>query len=238
MRTLLAFTYCHLGDELLFPNLSDVLQVQQTISIFRELKLLKVMFVCFFFPPPGTDVLKHMEKLQNELKKLNDRYIEISNNLDTLRHLETVRNVKKEKIENTPISEIVGSPPPGIDMPVTSDEGLVELDAKLSDVQLSNALVRYFLAVGYGKRPRIFIANVLRKLLSQNVAQMYSRLGRKGKKSFQVYSRILRSVLAATSLKFPTMEKESLVELFGRALAGAGDWGPRRRPSSNRPQNP
>ncbi|CAL1293095.1 unnamed protein product [Larinioides sclopetarius] len=177
---------------------------------------------------PLADLLKHMEKVQNELKKLNDRYNEISNNVDTLRHLEKMRNIKKEKMENTPICPILPTLPPGIDIPITSDEDLISLNAKLCDIQLVNALVRYFLAVGYGDRPRCFMGNVLKKFLSQDVAQMYSRLGRKGKKSFQVHNHIMNSVLASASLKFPTIDKEKLSECFGRALAGAADWGHRR----------
>ncbi|GBM12561.1 hypothetical protein AVEN_188722-1 [Araneus ventricosus] len=100
-----------------------------------------------------------------------------------------------------------------------------DFSTDIEDISDSEAyLARYLNGCSCGRTISAFLLSVSRKLLHKSVAILYSRLGRKGKKSFESLGEVYNAILAAAALKFPDAAKEDLADKFGRVLPTAPDW--------------
>ncbi|GBM33309.1 hypothetical protein AVEN_33315-1 [Araneus ventricosus] len=170
-------------------------------------------------PPEGNTVMtmfarvfKCLESIQNDLKSLKLEQAKMQYALSEMLN------------KNEPIQGLF-SPPDGIFLPAETDSQLLQMNFCLrEDKSLTPALARYLYGCSCGRTISAFLLSVTRKLLHKSVAMLYSRLGRKGKKSFESLGDVYNAILAAAALKFPDAAKEDLADKFGRVLATAPDW--------------
>ncbi|XP_054708841.1 uncharacterized protein LOC129218561 [Uloborus diversus] len=166
-------------------------------------------------------LIKINEKTYQKVKGLEKELNEIKAEMCELKNLNAKDN---QKI--LPLMQI----PDLKDLPFDSDAAVIMFNENLqADRQLQSQYVRFLYSSCLARNSLQFMTSCLRKLMKRNVANLYSRLGRKGKKSFTSLSSIYDIIMGAATMKFPDATPEELSEKLGKALALSVDWDGRKK---------
>ncbi|XP_054720288.1 uncharacterized protein LOC129229931 isoform X2 [Uloborus diversus] len=184
----------------------------------------------------------HKLKKDLEFKELKQLMMELLNVQEKtfLKVKDVEERQKRLQAELRKIREVILKPndmvevphlPDDLILPIFTDSELENLNERLgNDKELQTRFVHFLFHTSYGKNISTFMTACLKRVMTQNVAQLYSRLGRKGKKSFTALANLYAAIIGAAALKFPDGTTDEFSERLGRTLASSGDWEGRNRP--------
>jgi len=180
-------------------------------------------------------ILEYLEKLTSKFDDLERKIDNLASQLERETNSAGTESVVSHIDFLSPHIDFL---PPELQLPIKTEEDLKQLNEILQKKNdLSAILVRYLHSHGNGKTPGSFMLSICRKVLTQKVAMLYSRYGRKGKKPFAQFSETMNVIIAAAACRFTDVDREVLSEVFGKALAGASDWNGRKNHPSSNPSN-
>ncbi|XP_054706569.1 uncharacterized protein LOC129216379 [Uloborus diversus] len=167
------------------------------------------------------ELIKVYETSNQRMKNVEQQLIGIKMEMSELKKIcgegknEIVQQIQLPNVEN---------------LPLDSDPAVMVFNNKLrEDKQLQSGYVRFLYSSCAARNISTFMTTCLRKLMTHNVAILYSRLGRKGKKSFMSLTSLYDTIIGAATMKFPSATPEELSEKLGKSLALSGDWDGRRK---------
>ncbi|KAK4885632.1 hypothetical protein RN001_001903 [Aquatica leii] len=169
--------------------------------------------------PQHRDTNEKICQIENQLKKLYEfmvglelHVIEIKNDIKTMKNF---IDRSTPILQDYPANEKWNLP-----LPITSLNEFEEGENLLPNLQTD--LVKMLSLVG-GNTFRHTISNMIKKLLSRDVALRFSGTGKKGKKNFSD-SKYFPVLTEAARKINPLATDQEIKKLVGLILAGAGDW--------------
>ncbi|GBN05069.1 hypothetical protein AVEN_117939-1 [Araneus ventricosus] len=159
----------------------------QTTAVFLGLAHVKYVGVRRPYAGGTRKFGEGVNRLLQSIKKLQTEVVEVNKKVDAFLRKFTGGDFPTVFPEPLPL---------GIRLPINCDED-IDLNNKLLDTGFQITLIRHLHAEGIGKSSISFLSRIIKILLAPNVAVLYSRLGRKGKKTFMELKHVFKSILTA-----------------------------------------
>ncbi|KAG8196778.1 hypothetical protein JTE90_014510 [Oedothorax gibbosus] len=172
---------------------------------------------------------KKVDVIQSEMTEIKASIAESESKQPTITENELIHLERKpDPLENSDYQEYYGTYEDVIsefNLPMKTNNDLVDFNLELSrNHELQARLTRHLHFTCGGKNLYMFLTSVMKKLLTKDLAMQYSRIGRKGKKSFMNLEALYRTVLATALMRFQHVTADEIDSKLGRSLALSSDW--------------